>query len=84
MADSRTSRGFIRSILVHRLANGTFLRRGDHHQPGSDANAHLQPAGVRRISLPKGLDDLQPGADRALGLTLVRQRVAEEGDDAIT
>ena len=36
-----------------------------------------------RCRCVKAVDDIQPGPDRAFGLRLVRQRKAEEGDDAI-
>ena len=39
---------------------------------------------LRHIELGQRFDDLQPGANGSLGLALVRQRVTEEGDDAVT
>src|SRR6476619_7529905 len=35
------------------------------------------------MQLREGVDDVQPGTDRAFGLGLMRQGKAEEGDDAI-
>jgi hypothetical protein len=68
---------------VHRLAHGAFLGRGHYDQPGGDADAHREPSGIGHIELRQRLDSLQPRTNRSLGLAFVRQRVAEEGDDAI-
>ena len=40
-------------------------------------------ADLGHVELGQGLDDLQPGMNRALGFALVRERIAEEGHDAI-
>ncbi len=69
---------------IHRLAHCALLRRGDDDESGRDADAHLQMTCLRNIELRQGVDDLQPRANGALGLAFVRQRIAEEGDDAIT
>ena len=68
---------------VHRLAERTFLGRRHDDQAGRDADAHLQRAGFGQVEPADRLDDLEPGANRAFGLALVRERVAEERDHAV-
>ena len=75
----------VRRLADHRL----FLRRTladqipDDHQPGGDADPHLQWR--RRDGVEPGhlLDQLQPGAHRALGIVLVGPRIAEIGQHPV-
>ena len=67
---------------VRRLADDPTLLRGtladqiaDHGEPGGDAEPHAQIL-PRRQSADR-LDHRQPGADRPLGIVLMRLRIAE-------
>ncbi len=74
---------------VGRLADHGLLLRGtladqlaDHDEAGGDAD----PAGERRVAgaePPDRSDNRQPGANRPLGLVLVRHRPAEIGQHAV-
>ena len=66
---------FLRGTLADQIA--------DHHQPGSDADPHLQPH--RRDGVEPGhlLHQLQCRAHRALGIVLVGPRIAEIGEHAV-
>jgi hypothetical protein len=55
----------------------------DDHQPGGDADAHLQRLARRRVEPADGVDDLQTGAHGAFGLVLVGARIAEIGQQPI-
>ena len=72
LADHRL---FLRCALADQIA--------DDHQPGGDADPHLQWR--RRDGVEPGhlLDQLQPGAHRALGIVLVGPRIAEIGEHAV-
>src|SRR5690349_8625447 len=68
---------------VHGFAHCTLLGGGDDHQAGSDPNADLQVLDLWYLEPAKRIDDRKTCMNRALGFALVRERVAEEGDDAI-
>ena len=53
--------------------------RPEHHQPGLDADPDLE----RWASVIGPLDDAERGADRALGIVLVRHRRAEQREDPV-
>ena len=78
LRDALQSRG-----QVHRLADRALLARRDHHQPRGDADAHREPARVGHVQRGERGDDVERGQHGALGLGLVRHRVAEERDDAV-
>ena len=74
---------------VDRVAGEEALARARGHVEaheglaGVDADAHLDgAAGDRRQSLD-GLDELEPRANRTLGIVLVRRRHAEDGDHGV-
>src|SRR5262249_61616751 len=49
----------------------------DHHQTSGNANSHLQSHPRAITELRHGTDQCQPCAHRALGVVLVRLRIAE-------
>jgi hypothetical protein len=65
-----------------------FLRRAladqitDNDQPGGDPDARLQ---LDRFDFQAGdgIDDIKPSADRALGIVLMRSRIAEIDEHAV-
>ena len=52
-----------------------------HRETGGDAYSYLKR--LRRPNTGHGIDQGEPGAHRALGVVLVRGRIAEERQDAI-
>jgi len=74
---------------VRRLADDRlFLRRAftnqiaDHHEPGGNTNAGLQPNGAD-IEAADRVDDTQPGANRPLRIVFMRLWVAEIDQHAV-
>ena len=67
------------------LARPTLTAAGvaNHHRAGGDADPGPERGAARRREPGDRPDELEPGADRALGVVLVRLRVAEVGEDAI-
>ena len=55
---------------IHGFADRVAFAGGDDHHARGDADANLQPSGARDMQSRDGLDDIQPGADRAFGLGL--------------
>ncbi len=55
----------------------------DHDQPGRDADPHVQRRAGRGDELRRRLDDGEPGLHGALGVMLVRLRIAEIGEHAV-
>jgi hypothetical protein len=56
----------------------------DHHRTGGDADAHLEWLQVRlRPQAVDAFDDAEAGADRPLGVVLVRPGPAEIGQHAV-
>ena len=71
--------GFVAKYLLRRaFAN----QIADDHQPGGDPDARLELDGSD-IEATDRVDDTQPGPDRALGVVLVRRRVAEIDQDTV-
>jgi hypothetical protein len=68
---------------VHGLAHRAALRGGDDHHSGRNADPYPQAPGHGDLQPPQGVQDLQPRADGALGLALVRERKAEERHDPV-
>jgi hypothetical protein len=75
---------------IRRVADdATFLRLfrtqeiADDHDPRRDANSHMQRRACCTLQLWRGFDDRKPGANRALGVMLVRLRIAEIGEHAV-
>ena len=56
----------------------------DDHQPGGNANSHSQSCPRTDIESCHGRDQSQPGAYRALGIVLIRPRIAEISEHAVT
>ncbi len=75
---------------VRRLADDPALLRlpgtheiADHHEPGRDADPDMQRSADRRRQMRHGLDDREPGLHRALGVVLMRLRIAEIREHAV-
>ena len=75
---------------VRRLADHRLFLRGaladqiaDDHQPGGDADPHLQWRRRGGVEPGHRLDQRQPGPHRALGIVLVGPRIAEIGEHAV-
>ena len=75
---------------VRRLADDAALLRlarsdqvADDDQPGRDADPHVQRRAGRGDELRRCLDDREPGLHGALGVVLVRLRIAEIGEHAV-
>jgi hypothetical protein len=51
----------------------------DHDQPGRDADADLELGSGRRFEVGHRGDELEPGADRPLGVVLVCPGIPEVG-----
>ena len=70
----------------HRIAKLAGADVADHHHAGVDAdpNADADPeVGQLVVQSPDRLDDLETGPDRALGIVLVRFRIAEVNEDTV-
>ena len=71
---------------VRRLADHAvpfFVRAADHHEAGRDPDPGLErPTGIR-LDPGDRTDQLEAGQDRALGIILVRPRVAEVDQETI-
>ncbi len=70
------------------LARGAFADRlTDHHEPSGDADAHGEAgpiaAGDLGAERRQRVDDREAGANRALGILLLRVRVAEIDEHAV-
>src|SRR6266702_243147 len=78
-------RGQIGGLTDHHM----LLRRAlpdeiaDDHQPGGNANSHSQSCPRTDIESCHGRDQCQPGAYRALGIVLIRPRIAEICEHAV-
>ncbi len=68
---------------IHRVPNGVAFTGRDHDNARGDADANLQAAGNRKLKRGHRLDDVEPGANGAAGLALVRQRETKKRDDAV-
>ena len=75
---------------VRGLADDRLLLRGaaaeqvaDHDQPGRDADPDPERGAGRRLEIAHRRHELEPGADRPLGIVLLRPRVAEVGQDPV-
>ena len=75
---------------IGRLArDGLLLRRAiadhiaDHDEAGGDADAHPGPRYAARLQPRDRRGDFEAGPHRALGIVLMRARVAEIGEDAV-
>jgi hypothetical protein len=55
----------------------------DHHDPGRDPNPHVQRRAGKGLKLRRGLDDRKPSSHCALGVVLVRLRIAEIGKHSV-
>jgi hypothetical protein len=73
----------VRRLADHRLLLRSTLadQIADHHLPGRDPEARRQSGAARGVASDR-FGELESGADRALGVVLVRQRVAEIGEHA--
>ena len=64
-----------------------FAGRVDHHLPGIEADPRGKPrralAGVSGVDFDKSALDRERGAYRALGVVLLRMRIAEEGHQPV-
>ncbi len=67
----------------HRVAGRAAVVRLHDHEAAGDADAHRDVRQVGQLERGQPRDDVERRADGALGLVLVRHRVAEEGDDAV-
>ena len=75
---------------VRRVADDAALLRlsrteqiADDDDPGRDPDAHMQRRAGGRLQLRRGLDDREPRPHGALGVVLVRLRIAEIGEHAV-
>jgi hypothetical protein len=77
--------GAIGRVAHHRLLlSSTFADEiADHHQAGVDSDPAREGLPERRGQLPDRVDQLEPRAHGALGVVLVRPRIAEVSEHAI-
>ena len=77
--------GEVRRVADHGLLLGRTLpdEVADHHQPGRDAHARGERRAPGRAQPAHRVEDLEPGADRPLGIVLVRLGEAEIGQHAV-
>jgi hypothetical protein len=87
---SRLGKALEPGCNVRRIADhGLLFRRGSadevahHHKPGRDRDPDLNPFGARFERLYCS-DHVEPGSHGALGVILVRARIAEIGQHSIT
>ncbi len=82
--DPLQPRGEVRRV-AHDPAFPRFSRTkeiADHHDPRRDPHPHMQRAACC-LKFRHGLDDRMPGPDGALGVMLMRLRIAEIGQHAV-
>ena len=77
--------GQVRGLADDRLLPGgpAAEQVADHDQPGRDADADPERGPGRPLEVARRRHEREPGADRPLGVVLVRPRVAEVGQHAV-